>query len=72
MLEVLDVCVGPRENLGRMAVLPAHSIRRSAILAEDVNDLAVAVRLSEVVAANDEPIARICPQYGVIAGLSAI
>ena len=56
MLEVLHVCVGPREDLGYVAVIPLHPIWGAAVLAQHLEDLAIAIRLPLMVAANDEAV----------------
>jgi hypothetical protein len=54
-----DVGVGAREELADLAaVLPAHAVRGCTVLAKDLEYLAVSVRLTEMVTANDELIAR--------------
>jgi hypothetical protein len=58
VLEVLDVCVGARIEAADVPVaLPPHDERRAAVIAEYLEDLAVAAELPDLVAADDEPIA---------------
>lgn len=54
-----DVGVGAREELADLAaVLPAHAVRGCAVLAENLEYLAVSVRLTQMVTADDELVAR--------------
>jgi hypothetical protein len=60
--EVLNVDVGAREDLGLVSVLPAHEVRRCAVLPEHLQDLSIALLLSLVMSSNHEPIAGACSQ----------
>jgi hypothetical protein len=53
-----DVGVGAREELADLAaVLPAHAVGGCTVLAEDLENLAVSFRLTEMMTADDELIA---------------
>jgi hypothetical protein len=57
--EVLDDRVAPgKEDALVAGVLPADAKRRMAVLAEDLDDLGVALRLADVVSTDDQAIAR--------------
>ena len=58
MLEVLDVNVGAGIDAALVAVFPPHDVRRRAIVAEDLDDLAVRGFVADPVARDEEPVAR--------------
>jgi hypothetical protein len=60
--EVLDEAIGAREDLGFVAVLPAHQVRRRPVLAEHLENLTVARQLALVMPANHQTIAWACPE----------
>jgi hypothetical protein len=49
-----------------MAIFPAHQIGWRPILAEHLQDLGIALRLSLAMPANDQAITRLCSQHGMI------
>jgi hypothetical protein len=58
VLEVPDVGIGAWKHLADVAVvLPAHAVRGRAVLAENLEDLSVSVRLAGVVPADHKLIA---------------
>jgi hypothetical protein len=56
-LEVLDLRIAPGKEETLVAVVtPAHEVRRISVLAADLEDLRVAIRLADVVALDDQTI----------------
>jgi len=70
--QVLDRYVWSREDLRFMAVLPAHKVGRCPVFAKYLQDLGVARRLSEMVAADDEAIPWASSQCRLRPGHSAV
>jgi hypothetical protein len=60
--EVLDECVRAGEDLGLVTVLPTHKVGGLPALAEHLQDLAVSLRLTLMVTANHEAVARAGPE----------
>jgi hypothetical protein len=57
-LGAIDEGVGPRIHPAHVAVVaPTNEVRRPAVLAEDLEDLAVSLRLPDVMAPDHEPVA---------------
>jgi hypothetical protein len=63
---VLNEDVRSWEDLGFMAIFPAHEVGRCSVLAKYLEDLGVALRLPLMMPANDQAIARLGPQRGII------
>ena len=55
----------PGEDLGLVAVFPAHQIGRRTILAEHLENLGIALWLSLAMASNDQAITRLGSQHGM-------
>jgi hypothetical protein len=61
VIEVLDDGIGARkEQAGVTAIFPAHEKWRSAVLASYLQDLAISIRLTNVMASDDDPISNGC------------
>jgi hypothetical protein len=62
VLEVFDEDVRARKDLGLVPVLPAYEVRRRSVLAEYLQDLAVALPFALVVSPDDQTITWACAQ----------
>jgi hypothetical protein len=63
---MLDEHVRPGEDLGFVSVVPSHEVGRRSVLAEHPEDLGVALRLPLMMSPDDQAIARLRSQHGVI------
>src|SRR5690606_26050978 len=54
-----DAAVGARVGQALVAVVPAHQVRRLAVAAAHLEDLALAARLSDLATLDDDPVARL-------------
>ena len=64
MLEVFDERVGTRKEQSLVAIVaPPHEVRRTSVLALDLQDLGVTVGLADVVTLDDQPVTRSCTHH---------